>query len=106
MKHCAALADALRIRQSPSEFTERGVALEPELPGSDPHAPSLLGRAGLRHPPAIRHGDGGRNFPPGDGAALAWAGRMARLLRPAVPPSDRRPLWREPQPPRPLLPVS
>src|SRR4051794_2528788 len=27
--------------------------LEPELPGPDPHASSLLGRAGLRHPPAL-----------------------------------------------------
>src|SRR4051794_37817951 len=47
------LADALGIRQSPGDFTERGVPLEPELPGPDLDAPSLLGRAGLRPPPAV-----------------------------------------------------
>src|SRR3954451_18527957 len=33
--------------------TDGAKTLEPELPGPDPHASSLLGRAGLRHPPAL-----------------------------------------------------
>ena len=84
----------------------RGPPLEPELPGPDPDAPPILGRAGLRDPPALRHGDGGGDLPPGDRAARARARAVEGGLRPAVPPPDRRPLRREPQPARPLLPVS
>src|SRR5947209_12046181 len=71
----------------------RDLSLEPELPGPDPNAPPLLGRARLRHPPALRHGDGGGDFPPADGAARAGTRSVARGLCPAVPPPDRRPLW-------------
>jgi glycyl-tRNA synthetase alpha chain len=40
--------------------------LEPvaPLPGADPDAPRLLERAGLRDPPALRHGDGRGHLPP------------------------------------------
>src|SRR4051812_17523843 len=40
-------------------FSDRGIRFEPELPGPDLDAPSLLGRARLRYSPALRHGDGG-----------------------------------------------
>src|SRR5690348_13388797 len=94
------------FRQSREHANERGASLEPELPGPDPHAPSLLGRAGLRDPAAIRHGDGGGDIPPRDRAALAWARTMARRLCPTVPATDRRALRREPEPPWTLLPIS
>src|SRR3712207_1064958 len=77
-----------------------------QLPAPDPDAARLLERAGLRHPPALRHGEGGGDLPPGDDAPLARARSLEGGLCPAEPPPHRRPLRREPQPPRPLLPVS
>src|SRR3954451_4435769 len=86
--------------------TATGRPLEPKLPGPDLDAPSLLGSAGLRHPPAVRYGDGGGDLPPGYRAAFARTRSVERRVRPAVPPPDRRPLWREPEPAWSLLPVS
>ena len=64
------------------------------------------GEQRLRHPAALRPRDGGGDLSPGDGAARARARAVARGLCPAVPPPDRRPLWRKPQPAGRLLPVS
>src|SRR4051794_9193322 len=77
-----------------------------ELPGPDPHAPPLLGRARVRDPPALRHGNGGGDVSPRDGAPFAGARSVAGGIRPAVPAADRRALRGEPEPPRPLLSVS
>src|SRR4051794_9638898 len=72
----AVIGATLRIAEAPAKASrtlfERGLSLEPELPGPDPHAPPLLGRARMCDPPALRHGNGGRDLPPRDGAALAW----------------------------------
>src|SRR5437764_12859673 len=56
----AVIGATLRIAEaaakaSPTLF-ERGLSLEPELPGPDPHAAPLLGSEGVRDPPAARRG--------------------------------------------------
>src|SRR3954447_25443646 len=86
----------LRIAEAAAKATRTSLngayPLEPELPGPDPHAPPLLGRARLRDPPALRHGNGGRDVPPCDDPALARAESVARGLCAAVSAADRRPL--------------
>src|SRR5690606_7692372 len=76
-----------------------------DLPAADPAPERLLGGAGLRADPATRPGGRCRHLPSGHLPALARAGAMECRLRAALPPSDRRPLRREPQPPAALLPV-
>ena len=49
---------------------------------------------------------GAGTFHPATVLARAWARAVARRLCPAVPPPDRRPLWRKSQPAGRLLPIS
>src|SRR5690349_17276042 len=79
---------------------------EPKLSGPDPDPAPLLGRSGLRHPAAIRPGDGGGDLPSGDGVARAWPGSVEGGLRPAMQAPDRRTLRRKSQSAGSLLPVS
>src|SRR5687768_1845980 len=98
-----------RRRKHPPKPAEHRQSREtirgPQLPGPDPHAAPILERAGLRAAAAVRHGDGGWDLPPGHGAARLGAGPVEGGLCAAVAASDRRPLRREPEPTRPLLPV-
>ncbi|CAA9523316.1 MAG: Glycyl-tRNA synthetase alpha chain, partial [uncultured Sphingomonadaceae bacterium] len=77
-----------------------------QLPAPDPDAPRLLERPRLPDPAALRHGNGRGHLSPGDDAPRARPRPLVRRLRPAEPPPDRRPLRREPEPARGLLPVS
>src|SRR5439155_8203701 len=75
------------------------------VPGPDPGAPALLGRPGLRHLAALRHGGRRRHLPSGDHAARARAEALERGLRSAIAPAEGRPLRREPEPAAALLPI-
>ena len=75
------------------------------VPGPDPAPAAVLGRAGLRHPAALRHGGRGRDVPSGHDAALARPKTLEGGLCPALAPAQGRALWREPEPPAALLPV-
>src|SRR5690606_33617108 len=77
----------------------------PDLPGPDSRPAELLGGTRLRNPAALRHGGGCRDVPYRHLPAFDRPGNLERGLCPAQPPSGRRPLWREPQPPAALLPV-
>src|SRR4051794_8191583 len=101
MRH---IACARHLGQSPMK-PRTGRLRAIELPGPDSDAAPLLERARLRARAAVRPGNGGGNIPSGDGASRAWTGAVESRLRPTVPTPDRRPLWREPEPARPLLPV-
>src|SRR5918993_4987022 len=79
--------------------------LGPQLPGPDPHVASLLERARLRARPAVRHGNGRGDLSSIDRLARPGPEPVEGGLCAAVAPTDRRPLRREPQPPRALLPV-
>ncbi len=48
--------------------------------------------AGLRHPAALRHGNGGRHLSPGNDAARAWAEALERGLCAALAAAQGRPL--------------
>src|SRR5262245_7973011 len=101
------LAAIAIMRQSPLRTFNTGNRYgEPQLPGPDPDPASLLGRSGLRHPAALRHGNGGRDLPPGDRPQGAGAGSVEGSLCPAVPSPDRWPLRRESQSAGSLLPIS
>src|SRR4051812_42225119 len=76
-----------------------------EFPGPHSDAAPLLGRAGLRPYAALRSRDGRGDVSPGDGASSARPGPVEGRVRAAVPQAHGRPLWREPQPAGPLLPV-
>ena len=103
----------LRPRSSPWPPVERSNGKEErdeqipgaKLPGFDPQARALLGRPWLRHPPALRHGDGRGHLPPGHRLARAWAEALARGVCAALAAAEGRPLWRESQPAPALLPV-
>ncbi|VFT29378.1 Uncharacterised protein [Pseudomonas aeruginosa] len=90
---------------STGEFREPDYARRAHLPRPDSRPAELLGRAGLRGAAALRHGSGRRHLPHRDFPPRHRPGDLERRLRPAEPPSHRRPLWREPQPPAALLPV-
>ena len=75
------------------------------VPGPDPGAAAVLGRAGLRDPAALRHGGGRRHLPPGHHLARARPQALERGLRAALAPAQGRALRREPQPAAALLPV-
>src|SRR5258708_32705227 len=57
----AVIGATLRIAEATAKASrtlfERGLSLEPEFPGPDPHPAPLLGRPRGRDPPALRHGD-------------------------------------------------
>src|SRR5690242_12377951 len=89
----------------PDDERPRAHESGPFLPGSDPDAAALLGRAGLRRAAALRHGSRRRHVPPGDDPAGARAETVARRLCAAFPASEGRALWREPEPAPALLPV-
>src|SRR5437868_9356529 len=76
-----------------------------DLPATGPEAAGLLGQAGLRGPPALRHGSRRRHLAHCHVPALARPRAVARRLRAAVAPPEGRALWGEPQPPAALLPV-
>src|SRR5581483_8267327 len=87
-----------------------GYAAFPYAPGTfvsgvHPRAPALLGRAGLRHPAALRHGNGRGHLPSGDHAARAGPQGLERRLCAAVAAAEGRPLWRKSQPDAALLSV-
>ena len=75
------------------------------VPGPDPDPAAVLGRARLRHPPALRHGSRRGHVPSGDDAARARPEAVERRLRAALAPAQGWPLRREPEPPAALLPV-
>ncbi len=77
-----------------------------DLSRLDPCSATVLGRTGLRHPPAPRYGSRRGHLPPRHLPAGDWPRNLERCLRSAFPPSNRRPLRRKPQPPAALLPVS
>ena len=83
----------------------RRPAADQVVPGPDPGAAAVLGRAGLRDPAALRHGGGRRHVPPGHHLARARPQALERGLRAALAPAQGRPLRREPQPAAALLPV-
>ena len=62
-------------------------------------------RAGLRHPAALRRGDGRGHVPSGHHPARARPAAVAGGLCAALAPPDRRALRREPEPAAALLPV-
>src|SRR5947207_1779347 len=73
--------------------------------GLDPGAATFLGRPGLRHSAALRHGGRRRHLPSGDDLARARAEALERGLRAAVTAAEGRPLRREPEPAAALLPI-
>src|SRR4051812_15795309 len=81
--------------------------LEPDafLPGPDPDAPELLGGRGLRHPAALRHGDGGRHVSSRDDAAAAGAPARGGGLGAALAAAKGGALRRNPDPLPALFPV-
>src|SRR6478609_3649308 len=85
---------------------ERDFGFGPQLSGPDPHAASILERAGLRAAAAVRYGNGGRDVPSGHYTALIRSQSLEGGLCAAEPATDRRTLWREPEPAGPLLPIS
>ena len=61
------------------------------LPGPHPDAPAVLGGAGLRHPPALRHADGRRHLPPATTLrALGPKPWNAAYVQPSRRPKDGR----------------
>src|SRR5215813_8794579 len=58
------------------------------VPGPDSGAAAVLGRPGLHHPAALRHGGGGGHVSPGHHAARARAEAVERRLRAAVAPAE------------------
>ena len=61
------------------------------LPGPDPDAPALLGRAGLRHSAALRHGGGAGTFHPATTLrALGPEAWRAAYVQPSRRPTDGR----------------
>ena len=82
-----------------------GAAAARVVPGPDPGAAAVLGRAGLRDPAALRHGGGRRHLPSGHHLARARPQALERGLRAALAPAQGRPLRREPEPAAALLPV-
>src|SRR3954452_10402333 len=81
------------------------IPLEPQLPGPDTDAPSLLGRPWLRHSSALRHGDGRRDLSPCYRTSRIRSEFLESRLRATLPSADRRSLRREPEPIRALLPI-
>src|SRR4051812_50157674 len=75
------------------------------LPGPHPHSATVLGRARLRDPAALRHGGGRGHVPPRHDPAGARAEAVAGGPPPAPPPAPGRPLPREPPPAPAPLPV-
>src|SRR5215468_2204318 len=93
------------------EVTARPGATGPDLDriksSDDAHAPDLdsravglLGRAGLSHRAALRRPDGRRHDASGDLLEGPRPRPLEMRLRPALAPSGRWALWREPVPPR------
>jgi glycyl-tRNA synthetase alpha chain len=76
------------------------------LSGADPHAAAVLGRPGLRilQPYDMEMGAG--TFHPATTLRALGPEPVEGRLCAALAPSQRWPLWREPQPPAALLPVS
>src|SRR5579864_3363774 len=101
-----AIGSALSCECSHNARAARPYAPRTIVPGLDPRSAALLGRSWLRHPAALRHGNGRRHLSPGDDPARARAEAVERRLCAAVAPAQGRPLWREPQPAATLLPVS
>src|SRR5690606_20450976 len=64
------------------------------LPTNHPATPGVLGPPGLRAAPAVRHGGRRRHLPHGHLPARDRARTVARRLRPALAPTEGRPLWR------------
>src|SRR5207302_129015 len=77
----------------------------PELPGHDPRARGLLGRPGLRPHAAVPHGARRGDDESGHLPALPRPQAVARRIRRAGDPADRRTLWGEPVSLPALLPV-
>src|SRR6185503_16848775 len=77
----------------------------PHLSGADLRAAKILGGPGLRHSPAIRHGNGRRHLSHGHLPARHWSRAMVGRVCAAFAPPHRWPLWRQPVPPAALLPV-
>src|SRR6516162_1020521 len=69
-----------------------------ELSVADLRAAAVLGEAGLRDPAALRCRNRRGDVSPGDRIARARPRAVAGGLCAAVAPTDRRALWREPQP--------
>ena len=76
-----------------------------ELPGYSSASARLLVGSGLPDPAALRRRDGRRHLPPRHHAARAGPPTLGRRLRAALPPAERWPLRRKPQPPAALLSV-
>src|SRR5215471_10966853 len=106
-------AVSLRAQSSPTGPLTAHVPRRPSrahasralVPGPDPGAAALLGRPGLHHPAALRHGGRRRHLPSGDHPARPRAKAVERRLRAALAPAEGRPLRREPEPAAALLPV-
>src|SRR6185369_6400663 len=90
------------VRSPPKHARTRAT---PFAPAHDPRARAVLGRARVRDPAALPLRGGRGHVQSGHVPALARAGAMARRLRGAVPPSERRPLRREPEPLPAVLPI-
>src|SRR6201999_1702447 len=73
------------------------------VPGLHPRAAAVLGRAGLRDPAALRHGNGGGYVPSGDDIARTGAEAVEGRLCAAVAQAEGWPLRRKPQSPAALL---
>src|SRR5579875_1151415 len=99
-------ANALRCAAPTPDCHEHRSRPTSDLPGPDPDPAPFLGGAGVRDFAAVRHGDGCRHVSPGHHAARSWAEAVARRIRSAEPPPGRWPLRGEPEPARPLLPIS
>ena len=91
----AARGVAILARMSePRPEASRPVAAA-HLPGSDLRAAKLLVGPGLRHPAALRYGDGRGDLSHGDLLARGRARAVERRLRAAFAPAHRRPLRRQ-----------
>src|SRR4030095_9873664 len=101
---CPLGIDAPKPAGTPTNEREHGFG--PQLSGPDPHAASILECAGLRAPAAVRHGNGSGNLSPGHRSALARPRTLEGGLCSTEPSADGWTLWREPEPPGPLLSVS
>ena len=86
---------AKRRSKPPRTFQDLIFALQNVLVGS-----------GLRHPAALRHGNGRGHLPYRDLSARRRPGALERGLRAALAAAHRRPLRRQSVPPAALLPIS